>query len=73
MILEVCWDGLWTLSFGLSQFHGQGSWLKCEVALGVGYHRELQVPMIHSLFLNNIFFIKIKIKLPRLSYLVRVG
>jgi hypothetical protein len=25
MILEVCWDGLWTLSFGLSQFHGHGS------------------------------------------------
>jgi hypothetical protein len=21
MILEVCWDSLWTLSFGLSQFH----------------------------------------------------
>ena len=33
MILEVCWDGLWTLSFGLSQFHGRGSWLVCEVAL----------------------------------------
>ena len=33
MILEVCWDGLWTLSFGLSQFHGHGSWLVCEVAL----------------------------------------
>jgi hypothetical protein len=32
MILEVCWDGLWTLSFGLSQFHGHGSWLVCEVA-----------------------------------------
>ena len=32
MVLEVCWDdGLWTLSFGLSQFHG--SWLVCEVAL----------------------------------------
>ena len=31
--LEVCWDGLWTLSFGLSQFHGHGSWLMCEVAL----------------------------------------
>ena len=30
---EVCWDGLWTLSFGLSQFHGHGSWLVCEVAL----------------------------------------
>ena len=34
MILEVCWDGLWTLSFGLSHFHGHGSWLVCEVALG---------------------------------------
>jgi hypothetical protein len=33
MILEVCWDGLWTLSFGLPQFHGHGSRLVCEVAL----------------------------------------
>ena len=33
MILEVCWDGLWTLSFGLSQFRGHDSWLMCEVAL----------------------------------------
>ena len=33
MVLEVCWDGLWTLSFGLSQFHGHSSWLVCEVAL----------------------------------------
>ena len=33
MILEVCWDGLWTLSYGLSQSHGRGSWLVCEVAL----------------------------------------
>ena len=33
MILEVCWDGLWSLSFGLSQFHGHGSWLVCEVVL----------------------------------------
>ena len=24
----------WTLSFGLSQFHGHGTWLVCEVALG---------------------------------------
>ena len=24
-------DGLWTLSFGLSQFQGHGSWLVCEV------------------------------------------
>ena len=35
MILEVCWDGLWTLSFGLSQSHGSGSWLVCEVALSL--------------------------------------
>ena len=33
MILEVCWDGLWTLSSRLSQFHGHCSWLVCEVAL----------------------------------------
>jgi hypothetical protein len=32
-ILEVLWDGLWTLSFGLSQFHGHNSWFMCEVAL----------------------------------------
>ena len=33
MVLEVSWDGLWTHSFGLSQIHGHGSWLVCEVAL----------------------------------------
>ena len=33
MILEVSQDGLWTLYFGLSQLHGHGSWLVCEVAL----------------------------------------
>ena len=33
MILDVSWDNLWTLSFGLSRFHGHGSWLVCEVAL----------------------------------------
>jgi hypothetical protein len=35
MRLEASWDGLWTLSCGLSQFHGHGSWLVCEVALSV--------------------------------------
>ena len=35
MIWEGCWDGLWTLSFGLSKFHGHGSWLVCEVAFSV--------------------------------------
>ena len=29
IISEVSWDGLWTLSFGLSQFHGHSSWLVC--------------------------------------------
>ena len=33
MILEVSWDGLWIVCFGLSKFHGHGSWLVCEVAL----------------------------------------
>ena len=32
-----CWDGLWTLSLGLSQFHGHGSWLMCKVALKTSY------------------------------------
>ena len=41
MILEASRDGLWTLSFGLSQSHGHGSWLVCEVALkghNLGHH-----------------------------------
>jgi hypothetical protein len=29
MILELPSDSLWTLSFGLSQFHGHSSWLMC--------------------------------------------
>ena len=33
MILKVCWDSLWTLSCGLSQSRGHGSWLVCEVAV----------------------------------------
>jgi hypothetical protein len=32
-------DGLWTLSNGLSQFHGHGSWLVCEVALNIAFHK----------------------------------
>jgi hypothetical protein len=34
MNVEMSWDGIWTLSFGLSQFHGHGFWIVCEVALG---------------------------------------
>ena len=41
MILEVSWDNLWTLSFGLSQFHSHGSWLVCEVVLN-------QNPSVHK-------------------------
>ena len=33
MPMEVRWDGVGTLSFGLSRFHGHGSWFECEVAL----------------------------------------
>ena len=32
MILEVSWNILLTLSFGLSELHGHGSWYVCEVA-----------------------------------------
>ena len=31
--MKVSWDGLWTPSFELSQFHGHGSWVVCEVAV----------------------------------------
>ena len=34
MILEVSWDGFWTLSFGLSQFHGHYSWLLVTSCIG---------------------------------------
>jgi hypothetical protein len=42
MILGMHWDGLWTLPFGLSQFHGHSSWLVCEVALSwtIGFTRD---------------------------------
>ena len=43
MILEVCWDGLWTLSFKLSQSHGHGSWLLCELALRYAIHEVMHV------------------------------
>jgi len=42
MSLEVSWDGLWTLSFGLSQFHGLDSWVVCEVALRTTSHTRLK-------------------------------
>ena len=43
MILEVCWDGLWSLPFGLSQSHGHGlmavgSCVKCVLISSVFLH-----------------------------------
>ena len=52
MILEVCWDGLYTLSIGLSQFHGYGSWHVCEVArrslFNHDNNRKLNIHMLSS-------------------------
>ena len=44
VILEVSWDGLCTLSFGLSQFRGHVSWRVCELALSRTW-RDLQSSM----------------------------
>jgi hypothetical protein len=49
MILEVCWDGFRTLSFGLSQFHGHGSWLVCEVAL-IGCVIDVTEALLHEVY-----------------------
>ena len=42
MNLEVSWDGLWTLCFGLSQFQGHSSWLVCVMVLS---HKKSLVPL----------------------------
>ena len=48
IFLEVSWDGLWTLSFGFSQFYGQNSWLVCEVDIGY----QVQKSMIWYVIIN---------------------
>ena len=48
MILEVSWDGLWTLSFGLSQSLGHGSWRVWKWRLAP--HVMLFVPLISFYF-----------------------
>jgi hypothetical protein len=48
-VLETSWDGLWTLSFGLSQFHGHGSWLMCEVALTLCWIKKVPNPQLFAL------------------------
>jgi hypothetical protein len=42
----VSWNSLWTLSFGLSQFNGHGSWLMCEVALSIMYMQFVNLKLI---------------------------
>jgi hypothetical protein len=49
MILKLCLDNLWTLSFGLSQSHGQSSWLMGEVALSEGDTKFLYAMKLVSL------------------------
>ena len=57
MILEVCWDGLWTLSFGLSQSHGHSSWLVCEVTLsGIEWTSINFFSLLFSFFFYFLFF-----------------
>jgi hypothetical protein len=46
MIWEVSQESLWTLSLRLSQFHGHGSWLVCEVAL------NQQISWLNIMLLN---------------------
>ena len=57
MILEGCWDGLGTLSFGLSQFHGHGFWLVCEVALSfcIFLVKDLANLQVHNNTLGTMF------------------
>ena len=47
MILEVLWDGLWTLSFGLPQFHGHSSWLMCEVIMSF-YDKWMRGTLVYN-------------------------
>ena len=55
-ISEVCWDGLWTLPFGLSQFYGHVIWLVCESALRLmNSYANLQASVVGALI--NICFI----------------
>ena len=69
-MLEVCWDGgLWTLSFGLSQFQGHGSWLVCEVALSntIAHDNEMR-----ALTLANIIILLLLI-IMALSFMGATG
>ena len=49
---SLCWEGLWTLSFELSQFHGHGSRLVCEVALRTHTY-SLEMYLMNLVSLNK--------------------
>ena len=55
---KVYWDGLWTLSFGLSQSHGHGSWVMCEVILNLPSYYYPKASIYEPQFCTK----KIKIK-----------
>jgi hypothetical protein len=60
MIWEVSWHGLRTLSFGLLQFHGHGSWLVCEVVLSLEGPNDVKCRKTmycraHIIVINSLF------------------
>ena len=71
VILEVPCNALWTLSFGLSQYHGHGSWLMCEVGLNVNptlfvihskfFLEDYVFTVLQELSLTKWFFIQFSI------------
>ena len=61
MGLEVFWDGLWTLSFGLSQLHGHGSWLVCEVAVRAGLDYSEEVHRLANKFQPKTRFFEVMV------------
>jgi hypothetical protein len=42
------WDGLWTFSFGVSQFHGHGSWLLCEVVPNIVFSVTNSIGLLNT-------------------------
>ena len=62
MILEVTWDILGTLYFGLSQLHGHGSWIVCEVALRALEHHTQAAPWQIEVQFCNRWALELRVK-----------
>ena len=56
MILEMCWDSLGTLSFGLSQFHGHGSWVRVWSGPKFASISRFQQAIMHDIFIAALEF-----------------